>query len=141
MMYTSSQLIVTFVHVASAAFQVRLSDGPDDTQGRVEVSNGNGTWGTICHDSWDINDANVVCRMLGFVLAKSAPGEAHFGEGSGAIFLDEVGCNGSETNLADCLHTGIGIHDCDHGEDVSAICSSPGKLSYPCDQENGVRII
>ena len=45
-----------------------------------------------------------------------------FGAGIGPIFLDNVGCRGNETNLADCPHRGVGVHNCRHREDAGVIC-------------------
>ena len=83
-----------------------------------------GNWGTVCDDDWDMNDARVVCRQLGFRDAISAPGSAHFGAGSGQTWLDNVGCSGNESSLVTCKHRGWGVENCGHNEDASVICSS-----------------
>ena len=105
--------------------EVRLVNGPNNGSGRVEVHvryNARGTWGTVCDDGWDLNDANVVCRMLGFFRASSAPVMAAYGAGYGEIHLDEVECTGSENSLEDCIKSKFGDHDCTHFEDAGVIC-------------------
>ena len=83
-----------------------------------------GTWGTVCDDYWDIKDANVVCRELGFSRATSAPGSARYGQGTGNIWMDDVSCNGREASLFNCVHIRvINNGGCGHGEDASVVCA------------------
>ena len=106
--------------------EVRLNGGRHYREGRVEVCR-NQQWGRVCDDHWDENDAAVVCRQLGlseegimlcmymacYVSIIISGAEAidsrlstpdWYGPSTLSFFaLDDVGCNGSESNLIDCL--------------------------------------
>ena len=85
-----------------------------------------GQWGTICDDLWDICDAKVVCRQLGYQYAVRALQGSLVPNGTGQIWLDEVDCTGNEKNLSNCSHSGWGVHNCNHDEDAGVECSSTG---------------
>lgn len=67
----------------------------------------------------------LACTYYTYVRtgAVAIPG-AFFGEGTGRIYLDDVGCERSETSIVDCTHGGVSINNCDHREDVGVICLS-----------------
>uniref|UniRef100_A0AAQ4RBN7 Deleted in malignant brain tumors 1 protein-like n=1 Tax=Gasterosteus aculeatus aculeatus TaxID=481459 RepID=A0AAQ4RBN7_GASAC len=113
---------------ASCASPIRLVGGSGQCSGRVEVFY-KSKWGTVCDDEWELANADVVCRQLGCGHAVSAPSSAHFGRGTGPIWLDNVECEGQEAALTHCKHPGIGQNNCGHGEDASAICL--GSLEMP----------
>ncbi len=101
---------------------VRLVGGHSRCAGRVEVLH-RGQWGTVCDDAWDLADAAVVCRELDCGEPVDALSDAHFGPGSGQIWMGFVKCVGSGPTLKDCGSGGWGRSNCDHAKDAGVICS------------------
>ncbi|XP_067857555.1 deleted in malignant brain tumors 1 protein-like [Heptranchias perlo] len=108
--------------VCSEHKEIRLVKGHHPCEGRVEVFY-RGSWGTVCYDDWDKKDGEVVCKQLDCGSVTEIPFEAHFGEGTGPIWLDNVECRSDESFLWQCLSTPWGQHDCKHREDAGVVCS------------------
>jgi len=92
--------------------------------GRLEFYYNN-EWGTVCDDGWSATDAAVACRQMGFI-GVSHSDSSLFGPGmsSQTIWLDDLVCHGSESQLVDCSHAAIGMEDCTHSEDVGIVCTN-----------------
>ncbi|XP_078059647.1 scavenger receptor cysteine-rich domain-containing protein DMBT1-like [Mustelus asterias] len=114
--------------------ELRLAAGFNNCSGRVEIFF-SGTWGTVCDDSWDKNDAAVVCRQLNCGEPLWTPVETRLDQQNGTIWMDEVKCKGSELFLWDCQFSSWGDHDCEHKEDVNVICSGHQQYIAPFNQQ------
>ena len=94
-------------------------DGANNQQGRVEVCQ-NRRWAAVCDSLWGVNDAQVVCRQLGFSTTGKidepcidntcmylhtgtvALKQSAFGSGLLPKRLTNVGCAGTESSLLSC---------------------------------------
>ena len=102
-------------------------------QGHVEIKH-EGVWGTICDDTFEANNngATVLCRMMDF---QSGEYGTQYRQSSVTkaekIWLDEVNCKGTETDIANCPKNNWGTNDCNHPEDVAIRCTNyVGECSY-----------
>ena len=91
----------------------------------------NGTWGAICDNEWDLTDAGVVCRQLGYPGARQAKSDAFFGQGSGPNLMDRVACDGSEAKITECPSHCWKKPKCRNTETAGVTCY---KGNYGCSQ-------
>ncbi|XP_043935089.1 scavenger receptor cysteine-rich type 1 protein M130-like [Protopterus annectens] len=110
--------------------KLRLVNGGSPCAGRVELYH-SGQWGTVYSYNWDIQDAAVVCKQLECGSAVAAPINAHFGAGTGPVWMDEVQCQGGEAALWDCQSPGLRQHGYSHTWDAGVTCSGKQKGEGP----------
>ena len=80
-----------------------------------------GRWGRICENKWDIKDAQVFCRQLGFKNALAEFTGYHVDDGRLPFVMSEVSCTGDEPELAYCQRTD-GEVECQGGYGAEALC-------------------
>ncbi|XP_007450821.1 PREDICTED: macrophage scavenger receptor types I and II isoform X1 [Lipotes vexillifer] len=101
---------------------VRLVGGSGPHEGRVEIFH-DGQWGTVCDDRWELRGGQVICRSLGYQGARNVHKGAHFGQGTGPIWLNEVFCFGRESSIEECKIRQWGVRVCSHAEDAGVTCN------------------
>ena len=115
-------------------------NGPNKVEGRVEYCS-NGVWGTVSSDGFDVRDAHVVCRKLGYqtprmmllltlyyivsMITGALIFRTAYGQGSGPVVFYYLGCSGNEYRLEDCTHS-TSPYYASHIADVGVKCSERG---------------
>ena len=77
-----------------------------------------GFWSGVCGNRWDLNDAKVVCRQLGF---KGAIAAVTSSEGYRRRFIQDVTCKGNERFLKKCDHI-VSRRYCTNNRGAGAVC-------------------
>ncbi|EDV19932.1 uncharacterized protein TRIADDRAFT_32687, partial [Trichoplax adhaerens] len=102
---------------------LRLVGGRTPYEGRIEIYY-KGTWGTICGKGFGQNEADVVCRQLGYEKADFCCSDYSIGQG--IIWLYWIACpTGRESHILECNHSNWGHNfycTCPHTEDIGVTC-------------------
>ncbi|XP_022099449.1 scavenger receptor cysteine-rich domain superfamily protein-like [Acanthaster planci] len=126
--------------VPSTSFQsVRLAGSPVNVtgvnEGRVEIFH-EGEWKDVCHRRWDHQDAEVVCRQIGFSSATFAMVESYYGSGRNNGSVQNFDCEGDEQYLEQCSFK-TASKTCRDGETAGVSCFLPGYLGCFLDRTVG----
>ena len=119
------KLLVLLLLTAPKDFDVRLRNGSTHSEGRVDVHY-EGEWGAICDNGWDINDAMVICRQLGYVSVLRPTIHSAYppSNANAQLWLDHVACRGNESSIQFCAHSGWGVTDCIDNSEAGVVCAS-----------------
>lgn len=109
--------------ILSPDLHLHLVGGVHEFEGRLDVFC-NGSWGSICDREWDLKDANVACRMLGYGEATAVSLTcSDVGNRSDDFWIENVACEGNEASLSDCDYVLSGNQNCDSGGTVCMRCT------------------
>ena len=99
------------------------ADGVPYIQGHVEIFH-DGIWGTICDDQVNDGAAIVLCKMAGYSYGGDyrLNYRQYLSNKASKIWLDDLSCRGTESDVSRCRHRPWGINNCNHGEDVGIRC-------------------
>ncbi|XP_019858631.1 PREDICTED: deleted in malignant brain tumors 1 protein-like isoform X1 [Amphimedon queenslandica] len=101
------------------------SNSSEKVYKKVGVCFGN-SWGYICPEDWDNNDAKVICRQLGLSLTWTGGKgiDAEYENLNDWLWMNEVQCTGNETRLLECGRRRLGTlrSNCDDGGFAAVAC-------------------
>ena len=101
--------------------EIRLSGSSSKTAGRVEVCV-ESVWTSLCDQSWDLSDAMVACRHLGYSPYGAMPTYGCYTEEQLSFGITSLNCNGLEQSLFNCSHSNPSLHNCASYNDAGLLC-------------------
>lgn len=119
---------------------MKLSNGPSHCAGRVQFYD-KGQWGTVCGESWDMNDATVVCRQLDCGKAHKITTMTEYGHSTGQNWIEQIECSGSEYTLAQCTQRPFRDRTCNESSFAGVICTGKRKNLATITKEMVLSII
>jgi len=87
--------------------------------GNVYTYNSRGYFGPVCDDSWGYNEADIVCRQLGYNYG-SPTSNSYFGNVNSSFAMDDVNCYGNEECLQYCKYNTT--DNCSRNEGAGVKC-------------------
>lgn len=115
---------------------VQREDSESSTAGLLEIFL-NDEWGMICDTGFDMIDASVACRQMGYRTAISFATGFHspFGIGeNGSVWLSNIDCRDPNgLHLLSCAHRKVGTRNCDHFSDIGVVCDETPLSASPED--------
>ena len=105
--------------------KAHLFSGSHRNEGRVQLYYNN-AWRPVCGRSsdWDLNEANVVCKMFDRPYATRVWGEGQSGVEHRNTSVYRPECIGTEGSIVDCLNSGWGTA-CNNS-DLWVTCAGTG---------------
>ncbi|XP_021356851.1 uncharacterized protein LOC110452569 isoform X2 [Mizuhopecten yessoensis] len=109
---------------------IRLMNGKDAFEGRVEIFRGN-NWLSICQNGWGTNEARVVCKQLGF-NGGITKFNAFYGQGYGMPWRVKLTCDSTKDKLIDCE---VLAAICIQSYTAGVVCEAPVPFGSLCKPE------
>ncbi|PVD37781.1 hypothetical protein C0Q70_00382 [Pomacea canaliculata] len=107
----------------TSGYTVQIDTASRGTYGRVKVQH-MGYWGFVCPSGFDHNDANVICREVGYTGGWAVVDKSY--DRSSLRWLSNIDCDGSESHLTRCRNLVFG--------NVSN-CNTYGLAAVYCNRE------
>ena len=93
------------------------------SEGIVQVEH-EGKWGYICPSKWTRANSFVLCGQLGFPNTEELESYSEtIQEVEPVYWLDQVTCDGKESSIVSCDHSGWGVNHCEDGKALRIKCA------------------